>query len=234
MSKFRNLLQKLRANEIDSTEFAEQAFAHDVQIYLNTGSCEDGKFFGIKEARVLVDRRLKDAFSFSSEYEMKCEDPNICDFRFSYSTPEGSRTTTRMTLNQSKDKIAHLSINRAFADLMAESYMKVLRKELDMTTFRNAFFTKAVTLDIKSEEGRKIVNYENLPGHMTAAMAKRSSVARFHFISRQECVDREDDCEFEMTYRLGDETLTMLGALSEDGSKIAGNVVIRPQKLSYQ
>ena len=145
LSKFRNLLQKLRANEIDSTEFAEQAFAHDVQIYLNTGSCEDGKFFGIKEARVLVDRRLKDAFSFSSEYEMKCEDPNVCDFRFSYSTPEGSRTTTRITLNQSKDKIAYKSTNRALADLMGESYMKVLKGKLSYESFRKAFFTKEVT-----------------------------------------------------------------------------------------
>ena len=227
MSKFRNLIQKLRANNISSTYFVEQVFTHDVQIYVNTGSCEDGKYFGIKEARVLVDRKLKDAPFFSSELATPCEDSNACDFRFSYSTPDGSRTTTRITLNQSKDKIAYKSTNRALADLMGESYIKVLEGKLDLPAFRKAFFAEEVTLDVKSEEGRKIVNYENLLEQMEAAKAKRTSSSRFLVISRQECVDREDDCDFEITYRLGDETITMLGALTEDGMKIAGNVVIR-------
>ena len=229
MTKFRNLIQKLRANNISSTYFVEQVFTHDVQIYVNTGSCEDGKYFGIKEARVLVDRKLKDAPFFSSELATPCEDSNACDFRFSYSTPDGSRTTTRITLNQSKDKIAYKSTNRALADLMGESYMKVLKGKLSYESFRKAFFTKEVTLDVKNEQGRKIVNYENLLEQMKAARAKRTSSARFLIISRQECVDREDECDFEITYRLGDETLTMLGSLTEDGMKIAGNVVIRPQ-----
>ena len=234
LRKFSNLLQMLRANEINSTYFAEQAFAHDVQIYVNTGLCEDGKFFGVKEARVLVDRKLKVSPFFSSELAMACEDPKVCDFRISYSTPEGLRTITRMRLDQPKDKIAYASITLALADVMGESYMKVLRGELDAEDFRNAFYCEGVIVDVKSEEGRKIVNFENLTEQIEAAKAKRTSTPRFHFTSRRVCVDREGDCDFEMTYRLGDETLTMWGLLNEAGNKICGNVVIRPQKPSYQ
>jgi len=234
LSKFSKLLQRLRANEINSTYFAEQAFASDVQIYVNTGLCEDGKFFGVKEARVLVDRKLKVSPFFSSELAMACEDPKVCDFQIFYSTPEGLRTITRMRLDQSKDKIAYASITLALADVMGESYMKFLRGELDAEDFRNAFFCRDVALDVKSEEGKKIVSFENLTGQIEAAKAKRTSTPRFHFTSRRVCVDREEDCDFEITYRLGDDTLTMLGSLNEAGNKICGNVVIRPLKPSYQ
>ena len=235
MNKIEDLLQKLRANDINSTYFAEQAFSHDVQIHVNTGSCHDGKFFGVRDVRTLVDRMLKVSPIFSRfELVKECEDPRVCHFRISRSSREGSKTTIRIRLNQSKDKIAYITVNLALADVIAESYMKVLNAKMDAATFRHAFFTENVRVDVKNQLGRQILNYENLPGHMEAVMAKRPFPIKFHFISRRVCVDREDDCDFEVTYRLGDETIIMWGSLTEAGDKITGNVVIRTQKPSYQ
>ena len=230
-------MYQLRANEINSTNFAEQVFSHDVQIEINTGTCNDGKFFGIREARVLVDRRLKQSPFFSPELAKKCEDQKVCDYRISHTTPEGSRTTTRIRFDQSKDKIVYLTINLALADVMGESYMKVLNGTLDEETFRKAFFDKNVELDVKNELGTKTLNYENLLEHLKAVKAQRNSegtVNKFLFTSRRVCVDREEDCDFEIVYRLGDVTFIMLGDLTEAGDKVTGNVRIRPLKLSFQ
>ena len=235
--KVRDLLYKLRANQIDSTSFAEQVFSHDVQIEINTGTCNDGKFFGVREARVLVDRRLKQSPFFSPELAKKCEDQKVCDYRISHTTPEGSRTTTRMRFDQSKDKIVYLTINLALADVMGESYMKVLNGTLDEETFRKAFFDKNVELDVKNELGTKTLNYENLLEHLKAVKAQRNiegTTNKFLFSSRRVCVDREEDCDFEIVYRLGDVTFIMWGHLTEAGDKLTGNVRIRPQKSLYQ
>ena len=215
----------------------EQVFSHDVQIEVNTGTCNDGKFFGISEARVLVDRRLKQSHVlpfFSPELAKPCEDEKVCDYRISHTTPEGSRTTTRIRFDQSKDKIVYLTINLALADVMAESYIKVLNGSLDPKIWRDAFFEESVALDVKNELGTQILNYENLPGHLDAVKAQREHSEKFLFISRRECVDREEDCDFEIVYRLGDVTFIMLGDLTEAGDKVTGNVRIRPLKLSFQ
>ena len=235
MNKIEDLLQKLRSNDINSTYFAEQAFSHDVQIYINTGSCNDGKFFGVREVRILVDRMLKVSPIFSRfELAKECEDQRVCHFRISRSSREGSKTTIRIRLNQSEDKIAYITVNLALAEVIAENYMKVLNAKMDAATFRNAFFTENVRVDVKNKLGRQILNYENLPGHMEAVMAKRQFPMKFHFTSRRVCVDREDDCDFEVTYRLGDEIIIMWGSLTETGDKITGDVVIRSRKPSYQ
>ena len=227
-------MYKLRANLIDSTSFVEQVFSHDVQIEINTGTCNDGKFFGIREARVLVDRRLIGRETRGKELAKKCEDQKVCDYRISHTTPEGSRTTTRIRFDQSKDKIVYLTINLALADVMAESWIKVLNGSLDAEDFRDAFFTEDAIMDVKNELGAQILNYENLVGHIEAVKAKRTHSEKFLFSSRRVCNDREEDCDFEIVYRLGDVTKIMWGELTEAGDKLTGNVRIRPQKLSFQ
>ena len=224
----------LKENKISSTYFVEQTFSHDVQIYLHLGLCQcDGEFFGLNEARVLFERRLKDSPYLNFETPKECSDQTACHFWKTVKSPQGTRFILRLRLNESKDRITYITINSELADAMAESFIKLHKGEIDATTFRDAFFTPDVDLDVENELGKHTLNSETLLGQLETLKSMRTGPPRFHFTSRRECIDRKEDCDYESVYRFGDETIIFWTSLTPSGDKIKKGV-IRRQKLSFQ
>ena len=235
LRKFADKWNKFRGGEITSMEYADQQYSPDVEIYINTGHCtfpRDGKFFGVKQARRLVEK-LREHLRFLPFHDLEgaepCHDQNLCHFTNTHQALDGERVITKVLINETDDKISLLIINREGAEMMAEKFIEFLKNQIDAQTYVEEFFSKSVRLDVENEAGQRTLTFEELPAFLDGLQHPKNT---FAITGRRTCVDRENECDFEVTYEIGNKSKIFWASLTPAQNKIQRGV-IREQKWLY-
>ena len=236
LRKFADNWNKFRGGEITSMEYADQQYSPDVEIYINTGHCtfpRDGKFFGVKQARRLVEK-LREHLRFLPFHDLEgakpCRDQNLCHFSSTHQSLAGMRVITKVLINETEDKIALLTINREDVEIMAEKLIEFLNSfPSNAHAFVNEFFSKNVRLDVENEAGQRTLTFEELPAFFDGLQYPKNT---FALTGNRQCVDRENECDFELTYEIGDKSKIFWVSLTPAQDKIQRGV-IREQKWLY-
>ena len=234
MRRFADNWNKFRGGEITSMAFAEQQYSPDVEIYINTGHCpRDGKFFGVKQAKRLAEK-LRENLRFLPFFDLEgskpCPDQKLCYFSNTHESVHGERVITKVFINETEDKVARLTINHEGAEIMAEKFIELLKNQNDAHTFVKEFFSKDVRLDVENEAGQRTLTFEELPAFLDGLQHPKNTFAS---TGRRQCVDnRENECDFELTYEIGDKSKIFWASLTPAQDKIQRGV-IREQKWLY-
>ena len=113
--------------------------------------------------------------------------------------------------------------------LMAEKFIEFLKGQIDAHTYVEEFFSKDVRLDVENEARQRTLTFEELPAFLDGLQHPRNS---FALTGRRTCVDRENECDFEVTYEIGNKSKIFWASLTPAQNKIQRGV-IREQKWLY-
>ena len=142
---------------------------------------------------------------------------------------QGERVITKVFINETEDKVALLTINREGAEIVADKFIEFLKGQIDAHTYVEEFFSKDLRLDVENEARQRTLTFEELPAFLDGLQHPRNS---FALTGRRTCVDRENECDFEVTYEIGNKSKIFWASLNPAQNKIQRGV-IREQKWLY-
>ena len=233
MRKLADNWNKFRGGEITSMAFAEQQYSPDVEIHINTGHClRDGKFFGVKQAKRIAER-LRENLRFLPFFDLEgsrpCPDQKLCYSSSTHESMQGERVITKVFIDETEDKVARLTINPEGAEIIAEKFIEFLKGQIDAQTYVEEFFSKDVLMDVENEAGQRTLTFEELPAFLNGLQHPKKT---FALTGRRTCIDRDNECDFEVTYEIGNKSKIFWASLVPAQNKIQRGV-IREQKWLF-
>ena len=142
---------------------------------------------------------------------------------------QGERVITKVFIDETEDKVARLTINPEGAEIIAEKFIEFLKGQIDAQTYVEEFFSKDVLMDVENEAGQRALTFEELPAFLNGLQHPKKT---FALTGRRTCVDRDNECDFELTYEIGNKSKIFWASLAPAQNKIQRGV-IREQKWLF-